>query len=429
VRLDYLKKGEVRNRLVSNLTEMGLMGTSRDDGFINDFHSITAIGYDPNTGVNRIALNQFDIRARETLVSELKTIGANVVYDDGGTILGTLGEDFENSILVGSHMDSVPNGGRFDGMYGVVAALNVLKKLKDQNMTKSKVAAVDFTNEEGSRFQPSLLGSGLTTEVFTKEFVYSRIDTDGITFEKALKNSGFMGSEQNRIRASKPTKYLELHIEQGPVLEREGYQIGIPIGIVTLIVDEYQFGGESNQAGPTPMDFREDALVSASRFITEVRDKAKRYGKDLVATVGKIWNLPNTYNTISGSVSLNLDVRSPDKKIAENFSKVASEIADKIAEEEGTEVRHRNLWVAEKTNFNEDLKASIEKTCKSLDLKYKYIYSWAGHDAQYMNRITDAAMIMVPSHNGRSHVREEFTSDEDLINGFRVLYKTVLTLM
>jgi N-carbamoyl-L-amino-acid hydrolase len=402
---------------------------SEDIGFINEFHRMTAIGYDPNIGVNRIALNEYDIQARETLVHELKTIGADIIYDDGGNILGNLSKNFEGSIFIGSHMDSVPNGGRFDGMYGVVAALNVLKKLKNQNKIKNNVTVVDFTNEEGSRFQPSLLGSGLTTEVFTKEFVYSRIDDNGITFEEALKKSGFMGSEENRIKRLKANKFLELHIEQGPVLEREGYQIGIPIGIVTLIVDEYDFVGESNQAGPTPMDNRKDALVSASRFITEVRENAKRYGENLVSTVGKIKNLPNAYNVIPGLVSLTLDIRSPDKKMAENFSKIASEIAEKIAGEEGTEVRHKNLWVTETTIFNEDIRILIEKTCKSLDLKYKFIYSWAGHDAQYMNRITDTAMIMVPSHNGRSHVREEFTTDKDLINGFNVLYKTVLTLI
>ena len=402
---------------------------SEDIGFINEFHRMTAIGYDPNIGVNRIALNEYDIQARETLVHELKTIGAEIIYDDGGNILGNLSKNFEGSIFIGSHMDSVPNGGRFDGMYGVVAALNVLKKLKNQNKIKNNVTVVDFTNEEGSRFQPSLLGSGLTTEVFTKEFVYSRIDDNGITFEEALKKSGFMGSEENRIKRLKANKFLELHIEQGPVLEREGYQIGIPIGIVTLIVDEYDFVGESNQAGPTPMDNRKDALVSASRFITEVRENAKRYGENLVSTVGKIKNLPNAYNVIPGLVSLTLDIRSPDKKMAENFSKIASEIAEKIAGEEGTEVRHKNLWVTETTIFNEDIRVLIEKTCKSLDLKYKFIYSWPGHDAQYMNRITDTAMIMVPSHNGRSHVREEFTTDKDLINGFNVLYKTVLTLI
>ncbi len=397
--------------------------------FIKNFHEITSIGYNANTGVNRLALNVYDIAARKLLVKERKSINAGVIYDDGGTIFGSLGDSHEESIFIGSHMDSVPNGGRFDGMYGVVSALNVLKRLQREGKISKKITAVDFTNEEGARFQPSLLGSGLTTEVFTKEFVYSRSDDDGITFEEALKKSGFMGLESNRAKRLKPNKYLELHIEQGPVLEHEGYQIGIPIGIVTMVVDEYEFIGESNQAGPTPMQMRRDALVSASRFITEVRDMAKKNGNGLVMTVGKIKNYPNSYNVIPGSVLLNLDTRSPDKKTALEYSKIASEMADKIAMEEGTEVRHKNLWITETTIFNEELKNTIEKICKNLDLKYKYIYSWPGHDAQYMNRITDTAMIMVPSHNGRSHTKEEFTSDEDLINGFNVLYKTALSLM
>ena len=400
-----------------------------NDVFIKNFHTITSIGYDKKVGVNRLALNKYDIEARTRLIKEFNSINANISYDDGGTIFGSLGENKEESIFIGSHMDSVPNGGRFDGMYGVVSALNVLKKLKNNGQINKKISAVDFTNEEGARFQPSLLGSGLTTEVFTKEFVYSREDDQGISFKDAVSKSGFMGSEENRAKRVKPGKYLELHIEQGPVLEHEGYQIGIPIGIVTMVVDEYEFFGESNQAGPTPMEMRKDALVSASRFITEVRDTARKNGNGLVMTVGKIKNDPNAYNVIPGKVMLNLDIRSPDKDIAFEYSKRAYEIADKISKEEGTEVKHRNLWVTETTIFNEELKKTIEKICKSLDMKYKYIYSWPGHDAQYMNRITDTAMIMVPSHNGRSHTKEEFTSDQDLINGFNVLYKTVLNLM
>ena len=216
-----------------------------------------------------------------------------------------------------------------------------------------------------------------------------------------------------------------MHIEQGPVLELEGYQIGIPRGIVTMVVNNVVFTGESNQAGPTPMKVRKDSLVAASRFNVAVRDLARESGKELVMTVGKLNNFPNAYNVIPGKVELNLDTRSPEKSIAEEYSSMAGEIAKKIADEEGVSLEYKRQWITETTIFDEDMKKEIEKTCKSLNLKYKYLYSWPGHDAQYMNRVVPTAMIFIPSHNGRSHTIEEYSSDNDLINGYNVLKKTV----
>jgi N-carbamoyl-L-amino-acid hydrolase len=321
-------------------------------------------------------------------------------------------------------MDSVPNGGRFDGFYGVMSGMQLLKDL-GSTLKNRKITAIDFTNEEGSRFQPSLLGSGMSTGVFTKEFTYSRKDSKETTFEEALKTSGYMGEEENRVKNQDISRYMELHIEQGPVLELENYQIGIPKGIVTMVVDNVSFTGESNQAGPTPMNVRKDALVAASRFTVAVRDMAKSSGKELTMTVGKINNFPNAYNVIPGNVVLNLDTRSPDKKTAEEYSKLAHEISERIASEEGVSLNFKNQWTTETTIFDEDMRKEIIKSCKSLNLKYKELYSWPGHDAQYMNRVVPTAMIFIPSHNGRSHTKEEYSSDRDLINGYSVLKRTV----
>ncbi len=395
------------------------------ESFIDMFHRLTSVGWEPDKGVNRLALNEYDIRARRNLEAEMKKVSAEIFIDDAGLIFGSLGSG-ENT-AIGSHMDSVPNGGRFDGFYGVMSAMQILKDgLASSN---KKITAIDFTNEEGARFQPSLLGSGMSTGVFTREFTYSRKDSNGITFGDALQKSGYMGSIENRVKKQSISRYLELHIEQGPVLELEGYQIGIPRGIVTMVVNRVSFTGESNQAGPTPMKVRKDALVAASRFNVAVRDLTKQSGKELVMTVGKLNNYPNAYNVIPGKVELNLDTRSPEKYIAEEYSSMAGEIAEKISEEEGVSLKFERQWITETTIFDEDMKKEIEKSCRELNLKYKYLYSWPGHDAQYMNRVVPTAMIFIPSHNGRSHTKEEFTSDEDLINGFNVLYKTVQNLM
>ncbi len=389
---------------------------------------MTGIGWSKSEGVNRLALNKYDLLARSDLEKQLGTLNAAIKHDDAGNIYGSLCEGRKETISIGSHMDSVPNGGRYDGFYGVVSALQVLRAYSNTNLKKA-LTLIDFTNEEGSRFQPSLLGSGLATEAFKKEFVYSRMDDQNHTFESVLEQSGFLGSSDNRIKAQNPDYYLELHIEQGPVLEQDGVSIGIPKGIVTLIVDRYLFEGESNQAGPTPMGSRKDALVGASRFVSGVREMAKNRGPDLVMTVGKIQNMPNAYNVIPGKVSLNLDIRSPDKTTAEEYSEIAKELSKHIANEEGLSVSQEKLWVTETTIFDEDLTTEIEKACKSLGFNYKFIYSWPGHDAQYMNRITRTAMIMIPSHNGRSHTKEEFSSDEDMIKGLKVLEKTVESIM
>ncbi len=391
------------------------------ESFLEMFHRLTSVGWEPDKGVNRLALNEYDIQARRNLEAEMRKAGAEILHDDAGLIFGSLGSG--DNIAIGSHMDSVPNGGRFDGFYGVMSAMQLLKD--GLASSSKKITAVDFTNEEGARFQPSLLGSGMSTGVFTKEFTYSRIDGEGMTFGDALEKSGYMGSMENRVKNQDISRYLELHIEQGPVLELEGYQIGIPRGIVTMVVNSVVFTGESNQAGPTPMKVRRDALVAASRFNVAVSDLARQSGKELVMTVGKLNNYPNAYNVIPGKVDMNLDTRSPEKSIAEEYSSMAGEIAENIAREEGVSLEFRKQWVTETTIFDEDMKREIEKSCRELNLKYKYLYSWPGHDAQYMNRVVPTAMIFIPSHNGRSHTREEYSSDEDLLNGYNVLKRTV----
>jgi len=392
--------------------------------FLEDFNRISKIGWTKEFGVNREALNEFDIKARNALIGELKKIGSSISFDDAGNIYGSLNENETNAIIIGSHMDSVPNGGRFDGMYGVIAGLNVLKNFHINGIRKN-LMLVDFTNEEGSRWQPDLQGSGIATGVFDKEFIYSRIDRENKKFVDVLKASGFQGKEENRIKNLNPEHFIELHIEQGPVLEKEGYSIGIPYGIVTDIVDFYTFIGESNQAGPTPMNLRKDALVGASRFISEINEIAKKQTPNIVMTVGEINNIPNIYSVIPSIVKLKLDIRSPDQHLAYENASIVYEKAKCIAEDLGLTINKERGWALNTTLFDEDLIKKIEKACKELDLKYKHIYSWATHDAMYMNKITSTAMIMIPSHNGRSHTKEEFSSDEDMIAGLKVLKKVI----
>ena len=292
--------------------------------FLKNFEKLSKIGWTEKNGTNRVSLNKYDLMARNELVAQLRKIKAEIKFDDAGNIYGITGRGKGDMITMGSHMDSVPNGGRFDGMYGVVAGLQVIKEMSNEGNGK-RAAVIDFTNEEGSRWQPDLQGSGLATGVFKKDFAYSRKDEEGLSFGEVLEKTGFLGTAENRVKKLRPDRYIELHIEQGPVLEREGFEIGIPLGIATDIVDFYTFVGESNQAGPTPMSMRKDALVSASKFIQFVNETANKMGTQLVMTVGEIRNTPNVYSVIPGKVQLKLDTRSPDRKIAYEYSSIALE--------------------------------------------------------------------------------------------------------
>ncbi|BFI74511.1 M20 family metallo-hydrolase [Sulfurisphaera ohwakuensis] len=391
--------------------------------FLSTFHTLSKIGWDENSGMNRLALSENDIKVRKELIKRLKAIDANIKYDDAGNVIAKIGNK-NKTIALGSHLDSVPHGGRFDGAYGVIAGLSILEDLKDE-IKNFSLELVDFTNEEGSRWTPSLMGSGLTTGVFSREFVYSQKDRQGITFEEALKNSGFLGEEKNRLMYNQPDYYLELHIEQGPILEREGFNIGIPVGIVSLRVLDVIFKGESNQAGPTPMSYRKDALIALSKIAYRVRDYALKRDERLRITIGVVDVKPNVYNAIPGEVHFTIDIRSYEDSVLESATAYVTDLIKNTAEEEDLEHSVNVKWTAKRVNFDKEVIGLIEESCKELNLKYKLMWSWAGHDAQYMTRISRVGMIFVPSVNGRSHTKEEFTKDEDLINGLKVLELTV----
>ncbi len=397
--------------------------------FLDDFEVLSRVGWVEGFGTDRLALGENDIRIRRELIARLSAIGARIKFDDAGNIIAEIGDPSKPAIAIGSHLDSVLGGGRFDGAYGVIAGLEVLRGLRDE-VKNHRLMLIDFTNEEGARWIPSLLGSGLTTGVFTRDFVYSRVDKDGITFGDALRASGFMGEEPNRLMHDPPRYYLELHIEQGPVLEREGYQIGIPLGIVNIRVLEIKFAGEANQAGPTPMALRRDAVLAMARFIEFIRDYAliRDSNERLRATVGIINVKPGIYNVIPSEVSFTLDIRSPYEDEVNKAVTYVIDVGRAIAEDLGVGFEHRDLFMHGKVEFDREVIRTIEDTCRDLGLRYRFMWSWAGHDAQYMARISRVGMIFVPSVNGRSHTKEEFTKNEDLINGLKVLAETVRRL-
>src|SRR6266568_6011716 len=269
------------------------------------------IGETPAGGLSRLALTDEDRRGRDLLVEWMRAAGLTVAIDRMGNIFGERpGREGLPPVMVGSHADSVPTGGRYDGQLGVLCALETIRTLNDQKTkTRHPVAMAIFTNEEGARFQPAMVGSGVMAGKIPLEDAYNARDRDGLRLGDELERIGYLGSEPCVPRAFRA--YLELHIEQGPFLEEEGLALGVVEGIVAIAWSRLTLHGVQDHAGPTPMRIRHDALVAAAEVVRSVRDIAKDIGGDLVTTVGNLTVHPNIVNAIPGRVTMSIDMRDP----------------------------------------------------------------------------------------------------------------------
>ncbi len=395
--------------------------------FLAEFHSLSRIGWVEGYGMDRLALTPNHVLVRKKLLERLNMLGAVVKVDEAGNIIAELGDQGE-AIAIGSHLDSVPGGGRFDGAYGVIAGLEILRVIKESNLKlKHKLTLIDFNNEEGSRWNPPLLGSGLSCGVYTRDFVYTRRDKDGVTFEEALRSTGFLGDPGNNLSVNPPKFYLELHIEQGPELHSKGYDIGIPQGIVGLKVVELTFKGSQDHAS-SPLSIRKDALSGLALLKSKLEEYTIEQEEKLRTTIGRVNVYPNIFNIVPGEVKFTVDIRSYDLKIIEETVRYLVEVGESIARERNLEFHHETLWHIDRVLFDNQVVKTIEEACIELGFKCIRMWSWAGHDAQNMARISRTGMIFIPSINGKSHSKEEYSRDEDLVKGLLVLLNTVLFL-
>ncbi len=389
--------------------------------------TMAAFGATPGGGVHRLSLSDDDKRARDLFVGWLREIDLEVVVDEMGNIFGRrpgLDESLP-PVLTGSHIDSQPNGGRFDGILGVMGALEVLRTLHDEGVqTLRPVVIVDWTNEEGSRFSPAMVSSGVWAGKLERDWAYSRTDKDGRRFGDELQRIGYRGAVPAKSRPFHA--YYEYHIEQGPQLERLGKTIGVPKGIVCLHWYDVHIEGKANQVGPTPMEGRNDALVAAARMILAVREQPGELGGNMVATVGEIHNHPNSRNIIPGRVDFTIDIRSWDDDLAlEAWAQLSRSFAE-ISEEHGCSLQLEEIWRVQHTPFDERLVARVEEVASRLGYGTHPMVSGAGHDASYMTMLGSTAMIFVPSKGGRSHVEVEETSWDDCAAGADVLLQCVI---
>jgi len=399
----------------------------KGDRLRNTLEEMAKIGATPGGGVNRLALSDEDKQARNLFLSWLREINLEIMIDEVGNIFGRRSGK-NNSlapVLSGSHIDSQPKGGRFDGILGVLGALEVLRTIQENHLeTLRPVMIVNWTNEEGTRFSPALAGSGVWAEKLDRDWIYARADIQGKKIGEELERIGYRGKQPAQkwpVHA-----YYELHIEQGPILEKEGKIIGIPAGIVSLHWFDVYVEGKSNQVGPTPMEGRNDALCAAAEMILKVNELPAKMGGNMVATVGEIHNFPNSRNIIPGRVHFTVDIRSWDDDLPGRAWAELKKDFEKIAKKRGCPLRIEETWSVKRVSFNERLVQRVKETAEKLGFPSLPMVSGAGQDAGYISQVAPTAMIFVPSIDGRSHVEVEETKWEDCTAGTNVLLHCIL---
>jgi N-carbamoyl-L-amino-acid hydrolase len=386
------------------------------------------IGGTPGGGVQRLTLTDEDKQARDLYVSWLEELNLEITVDEMGNIFGKrAGKNNElPPVMSGSHIDSQPKGGRFDGILGVMGPLEVLRTLHENNVeTERPIIICDWTNEEGSRFAPAMVASGVWAGALERAWAYDRTDINGKRFEDELIRIGYKGTAP--CQKWPVHCYYEYHIEQGPILEKEGKLIGAPKGILCLHWYDIYLEGEANQVGPTPMEGRHDALCATAEMILKVNELPDRMGGNMVATVGEIQNYPNSRNIIPDKVHFTVDIRSWDDDHAIKAWDLVRKDFEDIAARRGCPIKIEETWRVEHSPFDEKRVQLIMDSADNLGYSYLHMVSGAGHDASYMNQVCPTAMIFVPSIDGRSHVEVENTRWEDCEAGGNVLLHAMLS--
>jgi beta-ureidopropionase / N-carbamoyl-L-amino-acid hydrolase len=398
------------------------------DRLLDRLDAFNRIGALPGGGNCRLALSEEDRAGRDLLVRWMRELGLTVTIDAIGNIFGVRsGRENLPPVMFGSHIDTVGTGGRYDGLYGVLAGLETCQALDDAGRaTRRPLALVAFTNEEGSRFPPYAMGSLVYVGGLALEDAYAVRGIDGATVGEELRRIGYAGDA--RPGFLKPHAYLELHIEQGPILENEGRAIGTVEGITGLSWTEVSITGRSAHAGTTPMDLRRDAGYAAGEIVVFVRRLACGMGGQQKGTVGRIELYPNLVNVVAERAVLTVDLRNIDKELLQQAERQLGEFLDRLAAQEQLAITTRSLARFDPVDFPSEMVSLVERTAQELGLTCRRLPSGAGHDAQMMARLCPASMIFVPSAGGLSHNVREYTAPEHLHAGASVMLNAVLRL-
>ncbi len=386
-----------------------------------------AIGACAGGGIHRLTLSEEDRIVRDWFRTAAEALGCTVTVDETGNMFARRAgrrSDLD-PIAIGSHLDTQPTGGRFDGVLGVLAGLEVLRTLDAAGYaTNAPIEVVNWTNEEGSRFAPSMLASGVFAGAFTPDFARARRDRDGVTFADALDAIGYRGEApagDHRLAAM-----FELHIEQGPILEAEGVPVGVVTGVQGARWYDAALTGRTGHTGATPMRLRRNALLGAARVVSLVDDIAAAHGEAAKATVGSLDVSPNSRNVIPGAVTFSIDLRHPEDAVLAAMAEAAERGVREVAEALGLEHVLTPTLDSPAVRFAPELIACVEGAAERAGLRSRRIVSGASHDAVYVSRVAPTTMIFVPSAGGLSHNVEEFTSRAECAGGAQVLLNAVL---
>lgn len=397
---------------------------------LEQIHVLGEIGADPvNGGRTRIALTDAEKAGRDQLVAWMRELDLDVRIDRIGNIFGTLRSASDQGdqapLMMGSHIDTVTNAGALDGCYGVLAGLAVLRAFRDAGVLPARSITVGtFTNEEGVRYQPDMMGSLVYAGGLAVDEALATVGTDGTRLVDELQRIGYAGDLEPG--AVIPHEYLELHIEQGPILEAENTLIGVVENLQGISWQQVVVQGHANHAGTTPTRLRHDAGYVASAVVAELRAIARDSGGTTLATVGCMNFEPNVINVIARRATFTVDLRDPDEARLVAAEKRLSQFLAAIAEEEGVQIGTEQLVRFQPVTFDAGVADEIEASAKRFGFSHRRMTSGAGHDAQMIARIAPAAMIFVPSRGGISHNPREHTDEEQLLKGAEVLLDVVL---
>ena len=386
---------------------------------------LARIGATPKGGVKRITLTSLDRQGRDQFVAWATDAGMRVRIDAIGNIFAHRpGEDDSlPPVMTGSHLDTQPSGGKFDGAYGVMAGLEVVRRLNELGIrTRAPIEVAAWTNEEGSRFVPTMMGSGVFASVYDVKTMHAQKDVDGVSVGEALRAIGYRGD-------AKPVPvgaYFEAHIEQGPVLENTRTVIGAVQGALGQRWFDVEITGQDSHAGPTPMELRKDALLAASRLVIETNRVACAYPDNARATVGHLRVTPNSRNVVPGKVNLTLDVRNAKDETLLAMVAHLKASATTIEAECRCTIDITEILYFAPSHFDPELVDSVRKSALALGLSCRDIVSGAAHDAVYLSRVAPTAMIFVPCEGGLSHNELENARPEDIAAGASVLINAML---
>ena len=385
------------------------------------------IGATAKGGICRLTLTDLDRQVRDWFKAQCEALGCTVTVDEVGNMFARRPGRNQTlpPIAMGSHLDTQPTGGKFDGVLGVLAALEALRTLVDAGYeTNAPIEIVNWTNEEGARFAPPMLASGVFAGVFTPAYAYARTDRDGKTFGKELERIGYNGSE--KAGAHPLSALFELHIEQGPILEVEGRTIGVVQGVQGMRWYEVTVAGQEAHTGATPMTMRKNALLGAARLIDRVDAIACAHPPDAVGTVGLIESRPNSRNVVPGGVFFTVDFRHPETAVLDTMELALRAALADILPPLGLSYRQTRIWDCPPVRFAPDLIECVRIGAQKAGFSTRDIISGAGHDAAYVARVAPAMMIFVPCAGGISHNEAESATPADCAAGAQVLLNAVL---